>query len=231
MLPNAVTFVENAATAAGFIRYCVVSVQVLDPDTQDLSERERPIAVLIDYNPNGLATTLTNPLQAFLRTLHAPESPVRAIVGTIVDQDCYHVLVQERDNTPSSNDSRRASSNEKPATQSNGSNGTNGKVKMKLSDIIATMPTIEAWLKTPVAQQQLTHDDDEIEDMEYCTEDPEHPEMYIYTHSPSHNKNGRYLLSFDASKRPAILTNASEDDCRGCMQEQQELVTLGRGGW
>lgn len=231
MLQPAVTFVENAATAANFVRYCVVPVQVLDPAAQDMTERERPVAVLIDYNPNGIAATLTNPLQAFLRTINDPQSPVIAIVGTIVDQDCYYVLVQERDAQPPRGTSRRAASNEVPATLSPHTNHTNGKVRMKLKDIIATMPTIDAWFASQVAQQQLIHDDEELESYEYCTVDPDHPEMYLYTHSPSHNKNGRYLLSFDDNKRPAILTNVSDTDCRACMQEHNELVTLGRGGW
>lgn len=231
MLPEAVTFVEHAATASGFIRYCIVPVQVLNPDAQDTNERDMPVAVLIDYNPNGIAPTLTNPLKEFLRIVHGRDSPVRAMIGTIVDQDCYYVMLQAHDSTPPSIDSRRAASNGHPATLSPRVNGANGKVRMTLQDIIATMPTIDSWLKQPEVHDQLAHDDDELKDYEYCTENPEHPEMYMYTYSQSHNFHGRYIVTFGKDKKPESLTEVNDSDCKSCMAEHNDLVREGRQGW
>jgi hypothetical protein len=93
------------------------------------------------------------------------------------------------------------------------------------------MANLDAYLLTNEGSDKLVHSDEVYEDMELAVKDSDTNELILYMYSKEHNVRMRYSVTVDDTLAIVSLDEELDNECRACIQEYNERVQLGRGGW
>jgi hypothetical protein len=221
--------VISAANAAGFARYTMGALHEYDGANGDVG---LGVMLTVFYDERSI-TTLIKPLMAFLGLANAPPTGIRALVGSIIIDGTYVILVRASDDTAHIFTQAVVTTVEPQpivATQSK----RNGHIKLTWERIQTMLPKVEKWLATDAARSQLIHSDEEISDFEWDadgqTQSPDDACIKVYTYSKSHHHRTTYDLYFNTNYEPDTMSvSLSSDECRGCAHERNEDERLWHG--
>jgi hypothetical protein len=225
-----------AANAAHFDHYTMGSLHEYDGVNGCVGVG---VMLAVYYDANNI-TTLIKPLMNFKDRANAPNSKIRAIVGSIIADGQYVILVRpttEYDRTshqlqtyctaPESTPASKAPEQPLRATT------LRANVTITWERIQRMLPAIHAWLDTN-GQQFFAHDDDTVDDVEWDadgqTKSPDDACMHVFVYSRSHAHRSTYNLYFDADYKPCdLVLSGDSDDCKACMHEHNEEQRLWSG--
>jgi hypothetical protein len=203
--------INDAATKAAFFRNRLARCE----NVPHMYNAQRYYAIVIQYDDTQI-TGLRRAVDVMMSLL-----PGMSLLTGFVAAKSYYVVVI--DTTPEIARQSGGVSTVPPrnGNHANGNGHVKKATKVEYNDLPRAMKSFEKWLES-VGRQYLTHSDDAVVDYELDSQGEDTNEVIVYMRSDEHHFVSRYIIGFDKNMDVIDITNATQDDCKACMQESRD---------